>query len=114
VTTNTAEGLFSNLRRQLDGTHHHVSQKHLGRYLSEYDFKYNNREMSDTERTELAIKNAEGKRLALYQPKHGHVESLIDRKEDDPSPRALRRAESSPDGKPEGQDPKPGDGEPPA
>ena len=29
VTTNTAEGLFANLKRQLIGTHHHTSQKHL-------------------------------------------------------------------------------------
>ena len=32
VTTNTAEGLFANLRRQLDGTHHHTSHKHLARH----------------------------------------------------------------------------------
>ena len=39
VTTNHAEGYFSQLKRSIDGTHHHVSQEHLGRYLAEFDFR---------------------------------------------------------------------------
>jgi transposase-like protein len=34
---NTAEGYFSQLKRSIDGTHHHVSAKHLHRFLSEFD-----------------------------------------------------------------------------
>jgi transposase-like protein len=35
VTTNQAENFFSQLKRSLDGTHHHVSREHLHRYLAE-------------------------------------------------------------------------------
>ena len=41
ATTNTAEGFFGNAKRSLDGTHHHVSAKHLWRYLNESSFRYN-------------------------------------------------------------------------
>lgn len=78
VTTNSAEGLFANLKRQITGTHHHTSQKHLPKYLEEYDYKYNTRTQTDTERTEAAIENIEGKRLTLYKPVDGG-ESLYDR-----------------------------------
>jgi len=64
--TNTVEGYFSILKRGITGTYHHVSQKHLKRYLCEFDFRYNERaslEVSDTERTVKALKGIEGKRL---------------------------------------------------
>lgn len=75
-TTNTAEGLFANLRRQITGTHHSTSKKHLSRYLEEFDFKYNNRDKSDGERTVAAIRNMEGKRLRLVKSRRG--DGLID------------------------------------
>ena len=37
VSTNLAEGFFSQLKRSLDGTHHHVSVEHLDRYLGQFD-----------------------------------------------------------------------------
>lgn len=86
VTTNTAEGYFANLKRQIVGTHHHTSQKHLPKYLKEHDFKYNTREGTDTERTEAAIKNIEGKRLRLFKPVHGKGQSLFSRREGEPRP----------------------------
>ena len=49
VTTNHAEGYFSQLKRSLDGTHHAVSQQHLPRYLAEFDYLYSTRKMSDTQ-----------------------------------------------------------------
>jgi transposase-like protein len=63
VHVQTAEGYFSQLKRSLDGTHHHVSRQHLHRYVGEFDFRYNTRKMEDGERTELAIRKAAGKRL---------------------------------------------------
>ncbi|MGP8162838.1 MAG: IS1595 family transposase, partial [Acidimicrobiales bacterium] len=36
VSTNRAENYFSQLKRSIDGTHHHVSPEHLPRYLSEF------------------------------------------------------------------------------
>ncbi len=48
--TNKAENYFSQLKRSLDGTHHHISREHLPRYLAEFDFRYSTREMTDTAR----------------------------------------------------------------
>ena len=52
IHTNTVEGFFSFLKRGVYGTFHHLSKKHLHRYLSEFDFRYNARDVSDGERTE--------------------------------------------------------------
>jgi transposase-like protein len=60
---NTAEGHFSQLKRPIDGTHHHVSAKHLDRYLAEFDLRYTTRKQEDGSRTEDLIKRAAGKRL---------------------------------------------------
>jgi transposase-like protein len=43
VTTNHAEGFFSQLKRSLDGTFHHVSEEHLPRYLAEFDYRWSTR-----------------------------------------------------------------------
>jgi transposase len=43
VTTNTVEGFFGQLKRMISGTHIHVSEKHLQRYVDEAVFRYNNR-----------------------------------------------------------------------
>lgn len=65
---NTAEGFFSQLKRSIDGTHHHVSAKHLHRYLAEFDYRYNARKVKDGERTVSAIQRMSGKRLTYRQP----------------------------------------------
>ncbi len=64
--TNTAEGYFSILKRGIYGTYQHVSEAHLQRYLTEFDFRYTHRVkrgIDDSARTALAIKGAKGKRL---------------------------------------------------
>lgn len=43
IHTNTIEGFWSQLKRSLDGTHHHVSGKHLQKYVDEFVFRYNRR-----------------------------------------------------------------------
>jgi transposase-like protein len=63
VHTNTAEGYFANLKRGINGVYHHVSREHLHRYLSEFDFRYNTKDMTDGARTMLALEKSEGKRL---------------------------------------------------
>lgn len=63
VHTNTIEGYFSLLKRGLIGTYHHVGAQHLQRYVSEFDFRYNKRDISDTERAEHALRGIAGKRL---------------------------------------------------
>jgi transposase-like protein len=70
IHTNTVEGFFSILKRGIFGTFHHVSRQHLHRYLSEFDFRYNARKVTDGERTEQAIQNVMGKRL-MYRTRLG-------------------------------------------
>lgn len=66
---NTAECRFSLMKRSVYGAHHSVSEHHLGRYLVEWDFKFNTRKMTDGERAALALKGGEGKRLMYRQPR---------------------------------------------
>jgi transposase-like protein len=64
--TNSVEGFFSILKRGIVGCYFHVSEAHLHRYLSEFDFRYSNREklgIDDASRADLAIKGVVGKRL---------------------------------------------------
>ncbi len=49
--------------RGLSGTYHQVGSQHLQRYVTEFDFKYNGRKLTDMERTKTAIKGISGKRL---------------------------------------------------
>ncbi len=67
VTTNAAEGFFSQLKRSIDGTHHHVSGKHLDRYLAEFDYRYSTRRLSDSARTQRLFGQVGGRRLT-YRP----------------------------------------------
>jgi hypothetical protein len=56
----------------MKGVYQHCSEKHLHRYLAEFDFRYSNRVklgIDDEERAELALKGAPGKRLT-YQTTH--------------------------------------------
>jgi transposase-like protein len=72
VTTNTVEGFFSVLKRGIYGTYQHVSEAHLQRYLTEFDFRYSNRErlgVSDVQRASRALKGAKGRRLT-YETTH--------------------------------------------
>ncbi|OQW74333.1 MAG: IS1595 family transposase [Proteobacteria bacterium ST_bin13] len=66
--SNTAENFFSIFKRGVIGTYHHMSEAHLARYCREFDFRYNTRKLSDTERTVEAVKGARGKRLMYRQP----------------------------------------------
>ncbi len=63
--TNTVEGYFSILKRGIIGVYHHVGRQHLNKYLSEFDFRYNTRTLTDGDRTISGIKKVEGKRLVL-------------------------------------------------
>lgn len=66
VHTNSIEGFWGMVRRGLDGIYHSVSHEHLHRYLSEFQFRYNNRHLTDGDRTVAAIRGANHKRL-LYK-----------------------------------------------
>jgi transposase-like protein len=71
IHTNSAEGYFSIFKRGMRGIYQHCAEKHLHRYLAEYDFRYNNRialGVNDGERAARAIASASGKRLTYRQP----------------------------------------------
>lgn len=71
VTTNTVEGYFSIFKRGMEGVYQHCSEKHLHRYLAEFDFRYSNRAslgINDFMRAEIAAKGIAGKRLTYRRP----------------------------------------------
>jgi ISXO2-like transposase domain/Recombinase len=71
-TTNDAENFFGQFKKSLAGTYQHCSEQHLQRYLTEFEFRYSHRVklgFNDGERTVLALKGIEGKRLT-YRPTH--------------------------------------------
>jgi hypothetical protein len=71
IHTNSAEGYFSIFKRGMRGVYQHCKEKHLHRYLAEFDHRYNHRVAlgySDIDRTLAAIKGIEGRRLMYRQP----------------------------------------------
>jgi transposase-like protein len=66
INTNTVEGFYSVFKRGMNGIYQHCSEKHLHRYLSEFDFRYSNRialGIDDSARAERALRGVKGKRL---------------------------------------------------
>jgi len=71
VTTNTVEGYYSIFKRGMKGVYQHCSEKHLHRYLAEFDFRYSNRValgVDDQSRTKKALVGVKGKRLKYKGP----------------------------------------------
>jgi transposase-like protein len=71
IHTNSAEGYFSIFKRGMRGVYQHCKEKHLHRYLAEFDHRYNHRVAlgySDIDRTLAAIRGVAGKRLMYRQP----------------------------------------------
>ena len=63
IHTNTVEGFFSILKRGIYGVYQHVSEAHLHRYLTEFDFRYNTREklgVNDVARASTCLAGREG------------------------------------------------------
>lgn len=70
VHTNTIEGFFSIFKRGMRGIYQHCGEKHLHRYLSEFDFRYSEREavgVSDKMRAAKAVRGAVGRRLTYQE-----------------------------------------------
>ena len=67
IHTNTMEGVFFLLKRGSTGVYHQVGDITCIGICAEFDFRYNARKISDTDRTLLALSQAEGKRLQLRE-----------------------------------------------
>ena len=66
ITTNTVEGFYSIFKRGMKGVYQHCGEKHLHRYLAEFDFRYSNRSalgVEDMERADKLAAGIVGKRL---------------------------------------------------
>lgn len=71
IHTNTVEGYYSIFKRGMKGIYQHCSEKHLHRYLSEYDFRYSYRVRlgyDDAMRADKALQGIRGKRLTYRRP----------------------------------------------
>ena len=78
ITTNTVESYFSVFKRGMLGTYQHCSEKHLHRYLAEFDFRHNNRAalgVNDGERANELAKGIVGKRLTYRRPNRKDVQA---------------------------------------
>jgi transposase-like protein len=78
ITTNTIESYFSVFKRGMLGTYQHCSEKHLHRYLAEFDFRHNNRTalgVTDGERANELAKGIVGKRLTYRRPNRKDVQA---------------------------------------
>lgn len=71
VHTNTVEGFYSVFKRGMKGVYQHCGEKHLHRYVAEFDFRYSNRSrlgVEDAERSAMIVRGASGKRLMYRRP----------------------------------------------
>lgn len=73
IHTNTVEGYYSIFKRGMKGVYQHCAEKHLHRYLAEFDFRYSNRVrlgIDDVARADRALKGIVGKRLTYKATGH--------------------------------------------
>ncbi len=71
ITTNTVEGYYSIFKRGMKGVYQHCKEKHLHRYLAEFDFRYSSRValgVDDQDRADKALQGIAGKRLTYRSP----------------------------------------------
>jgi transposase-like protein len=69
--TQSAESFFAILKRGVYGSFHSVSEQHLARYVSEFQFRWNARSslgIEDAERARMIVRGGIGKRLTYRQP----------------------------------------------
>src|SRR5215218_4081613 len=74
IHCNSAEGYFSIFKRGMKGIYQHCGERHLHRYLAEFDFRYNARValgVNDGTRAERALRGVVGKRLTYRTTDRG-------------------------------------------
>lgn len=55
VATNSVESSFALLKRGLIGTFHHVDEQHLQRHVTKFDFRWDQRKVTDAERADALL-----------------------------------------------------------
>ena len=67
VHTNSIEAVWALFKRGLKGIYHHISRKHLGRYVDEYAFRLNEGSVDNhtLDRIAAMLLGAQGKRLTF-------------------------------------------------
>lgn len=76
VNTNSAEGFFGVFKKGMRGVYQHCSEKHLNRYVTEFGFRHNTRQLlgfNDGQRTDLAVTGTIGKRLTYRRTNEAYV-----------------------------------------
>ena len=63
VHTNTIEGYWAWVKRGIYGIHHWVSEKHMQKYLNDYSFKYNTKDLQNNERFVMFLQNVISNKL---------------------------------------------------
>ena len=61
--TNGMESHWASLKRGYDGVYHHMSEKHLDRYVTEFEGRHNRRPLDTADQMARMVKGADGKRL---------------------------------------------------
>ncbi|HUE79449.1 MAG TPA: IS1595 family transposase [Sphingomicrobium sp.] len=71
IHTNGVENFWSLLKRSIKGTYISVEPFHLGRYVDEQVFRFNEREGSDADRFNALLRRVTGKRLTYQELTNG-------------------------------------------
>jgi hypothetical protein len=72
ININSAEGYYSVFKRGMIGVYQHCSERHLHRYVAEFDFRHSNRVkrgINDVARADRALRGVKGKRLTYETTK---------------------------------------------
>ena len=65
--TNGMESFWSLLKRGYHGTYHHMSEKHLHRYINEFSGRHNNRPLDTVDQMATLVRGMNGKRLSYEE-----------------------------------------------